>query len=46
MDVLPAGGSKANGIKQLMNHLNMDEEHVFAFGDGLIDIEMLTFVKK
>jgi Cof subfamily protein (haloacid dehalogenase superfamily) len=45
MDVLPAGGSKANGIKQLMNYLNMNEDQVYAFGDGLNDIEMLAFVK-
>ncbi|NHM29461.1 Cof-type HAD-IIB family hydrolase [Neobacillus terrae] len=45
MDVLPKGGSKAIGIKSLIQHLNIPMENVYAFGDGLNDIEMLTFVK-
>ncbi|NRD76293.1 Cof-type HAD-IIB family hydrolase [Bacillus sp. BRMEA1] len=45
MDVLPAGGSKAKGIEALIKHLNIPMDHVYAFGDGLNDIEMLSFVK-
>ncbi|WP_066371390.1 Cof-type HAD-IIB family hydrolase [Neobacillus fumarioli] len=45
MDVLPAGGSKAKGIEQLIKYLNIPMESVYAFGDGLNDIEMLSFVK-
>ncbi|MDQ0272447.1 Cof-type HAD-IIB family hydrolase [Cytobacillus purgationiresistens] len=40
-DVLPAGGSKAEGIKQLIVRLGLDFQDVYAFGDGLNDIEML-----
>ncbi|XJZ26728.1 Cof-type HAD-IIB family hydrolase [Bacillota bacterium Lsc_1132] len=45
VDVLPAGSSKAKGIEALMHHLNLSMDQVFAFGDGLNDIEMLSFVK-
>ena len=45
VDVLPAGSSKAKGIEILIHHLNLSIDQVFAFGDGLNDIEMLSFVK-
>lgn len=44
VDVLPSGGSKAVGIQAAMNHFGIAPEHVYAFGDGLNDIEMLSFV--
>ena len=40
-DVLPAGGSKANGIKKIIENLGFQIDDVYAFGDGLNDIEML-----
>ncbi|QED47371.1 Cof-type HAD-IIB family hydrolase [Cytobacillus dafuensis] len=43
-DVLPAGGSKAEGIKTMINRLGFNMEDVYAFGDGLNDIEMLQAV--
>jgi hypothetical protein len=43
-DVMPKGGSKANGIKQLVLHLGFDLNDVYAFGDGLNDFEMLSYV--
>lgn len=43
-DVLPRGGSKAEGIKTLMEHVGFRLEDVYAFGDGLNDIEMLQTV--
>ncbi|MBP2239958.1 Cof subfamily protein (haloacid dehalogenase superfamily) [Cytobacillus eiseniae] len=43
-DVLPAGGSKAEGIKRMINRLGFRMEDVYAFGDGLNDIEMLQTV--
>ncbi|MED3574426.1 Cof-type HAD-IIB family hydrolase [Cytobacillus praedii] len=43
-DVLPAGGSKAEGIKLMAEHLGFQMENVYAFGDGLNDIEMLQTV--
>lgn len=44
VDVLPAGGSKAKGIEALIRYLNIPLEDVYAFGDGMNDIEMLSFV--
>lgn len=43
-DVLPAGGSKAEGIKLMVERLGFNMEDVYAFGDGLNDIEMLKAV--
>lgn len=44
MDVLPAGGSKAQGIEAMLNLLRISPSESVAFGDGLNDIEMLDFV--
>lgn len=44
-DILPAGGSKAKGINEVIKHFGLANDQVYAFGDGLNDIEMLTFVK-
>ncbi|NEW07711.1 Cof-type HAD-IIB family hydrolase [Paenibacillus sp. SYP-B3998] len=44
MDVLPAGGSKAQGIAALLEMINVNPEEAVAFGDGLNDIEMLEYV--
>lgn len=43
-DVIPTGGSKANGIDKVIQKLGVDKEDVYAFGDYLNDIEMLEFV--
>lgn len=43
-DILPKGGSKAIGIQRMLERLPFKKENVFAFGDGLNDIEMLEFV--
>ena len=43
-DVLPKGGSKAEGIRKLIERLGFQLEDVYAFGDGLNDIEMLKTV--
>lgn len=43
-DVLPNGGSKAEGIKILMDRVGFQLDEVYAFGDGLNDIEMLQAV--
>ena len=45
VDILPAGGSKARGIEKVMEKLGLSAEHVYAFGDGLNDMEMLSTVK-
>lgn len=44
IDVVPKGGSKAEGIKKLVQQLEVDLADVYAFGDGLNDIEMLQTV--
>ncbi|WP_067839987.1 Cof-type HAD-IIB family hydrolase [Amphibacillus sediminis] len=45
VDILPKGGSKANGIKHAVQVLDIPQEHVYAFGDGLNDVEMLATIK-
>lgn len=44
LDVLPPGGSKAEGIKSMLQSLEVPEKDAVAFGDGLNDIEMLEYV--
>lgn len=44
MDVLPLGGSKAQGIAALLDKLGYTAEDAVAFGDGLNDKEMLDYV--
>ncbi|HET7657167.1 MAG TPA: Cof-type HAD-IIB family hydrolase [Bacillales bacterium] len=44
VDVIPAGGSKARGIKCLLEHYQVERENAYAFGDGLNDVQMLSFV--
>lgn len=44
IDVLPAGGSKAEGIAKMIERLGFKMEDVYAFGDGLNDIEMIETV--
>ncbi|MBM7716748.1 Cof-type HAD-IIB family hydrolase [Siminovitchia sp. FSL H7-0308] len=41
LDIVPKGGSKAEGIKQMIGRLGFQMEDVVAFGDGMNDIEML-----
>lgn len=43
-DVLPKGGSKAEGIKKMIEAAGMNLEDTYAFGDGLNDIEMIQEV--
>lgn len=44
VDILPAGGSKAEGIKKMIERLGFKIEDAYAFGDGLNDFEMLKAV--
>lgn len=44
VDVLPSDGSKAQGIRSLLDALGIAKEEAIAFGDGLNDKEMLEFV--
>lgn len=43
-DILPKKGSKARGIKILLEKMGIPLKNAFAFGDGLNDIEMLQTV--
>ncbi|GGF12204.1 phosphatase [Halobacillus andaensis] len=43
-DVLPSGGSKAQGINQMIQAAGVKLEDTYAFGDGLNDIEMIRDV--
>ena len=43
LEVTPKEISKGNALKQIMNELQIDEHHVYAFGDGENDISMLEF---
>jgi len=44
VDVVPLGGSKAIGINEFIKRAEFQLENVYAFGDGLNDIEMLQTV--
>ncbi|PZF90393.1 Cof-type HAD-IIB family hydrolase [Listeria ivanovii] len=44
VDVCPADGSKAEGIKQMIKQLGFSMEDTYAFGDGVNDIKMLEAV--
>ncbi len=44
LDVLPIGGSKANGIEKYIEKRGYTKDQVYAFGDYLNDIEMLQYV--
>jgi Cof subfamily protein (haloacid dehalogenase superfamily) len=44
VDVIPKGGSKAEGIKKMVDQLGFKMEEVYAFGDGLNDLEMISAV--
>ncbi|KAB7665890.1 Cof-type HAD-IIB family hydrolase [Bacillus sp. B1-b2] len=39
------GIHKATAIEKLLQHLKLDKENTYAYGDGLNDIEMLEYVK-
>ncbi|MDH2999723.1 hydrolase [Chelonobacter oris] len=44
VDLLSAEGSKARGIRAVLQHFNLKPENAVAFGDGLNDLEMLREV--
>lgn len=43
-DILPGGGSKAEGIRHMLDKVGADLRHTIAFGDALNDLEMLQTV--
>ncbi|RYL92836.1 Cof-type HAD-IIB family hydrolase [Sporolactobacillus sp. Y61] len=44
VDVIPRSGSKASGIKTMLEKLGIAPDEACAFGDGHNDVEMLSFV--
>ncbi|GGE73217.1 Cof-type HAD-IIB family hydrolase [Priestia taiwanensis] len=44
IDVLPKGGSKAEGIAKMLELTGFTQENTYAFGDGLNDLEMIAYV--
>ncbi|WP_138416225.1 Cof-type HAD-IIB family hydrolase [Aquibacillus sediminis] len=46
VDVIPTGGSKANGIKKIIDKLGIPSQNQAAFGDSLNDLEMLSQIEK
>ncbi len=44
-EVLPAGISKATGIKHLIEAIGVRQQDTYAFGDSNNDLEMLAYVK-
>ncbi|GMO53383.1 MAG: hypothetical protein Ta2G_11350 [Termitinemataceae bacterium] len=42
-DVVPFLGSKAHGIEQVLNFLNLKPDELMVFGDGLNDLEMFDY---
>ncbi|MDF2558158.1 MAG: Cof-type family hydrolase [Bacillales bacterium] len=44
VDLLPKGGSKAYGIRQMVERMGYEMKDVYAFGDGLNDLQMVTEV--
>ncbi|WP_053363291.1 Cof-type HAD-IIB family hydrolase [Bacillus sp. FJAT-27251] len=45
VDIIPGGGSKAKGIEKLVKQMGVNEEQIYAFGDGLNDLEMLSTIQ-
>ncbi|MGO4889306.1 Cof-type HAD-IIB family hydrolase [Anaerobacillus sp. MEB173] len=46
VDILPSGGSKAEGIDKIIEVLNIPKGNQVAFGDSLNDLEMLKAIEK
>lgn len=44
-ELIPLEASKATGIQRILNHLGMDLQDTYAFGDGPNDLEMLQYVR-
>lgn len=42
-EFVPHGFTKATGIQFLMNHLQVDHEHTYCFGDSTNDLSMLEY---
>ncbi|GEL76732.1 Cof-type HAD-IIB family hydrolase [Tenuibacillus multivorans] len=45
VDIIPAGGSKAEGIEKIIEQLGIPKENQVAFGDALNDLEMLNQIE-
>ena len=43
IDLLPAGGGKQNGIREMLRFYDMKREEIMVFGDGENDIDMMEY---
>ena len=43
-DILPKDGSKARGIQRVQQIAQVPLENIYVFGDGLNDVEMLSYI--
>lgn len=43
LEVVAKGIQKAHGLRRVIDHLNMKQEDILAFGDEHNDVEMLKF---
>lgn len=41
-DIIPVGVNKAEGLKKLLQEMEIDPSELIAFGDGMNDVEMLS----
>jgi Cof subfamily protein (haloacid dehalogenase superfamily) len=46
LDINPEGMNKSVGVRRLLSHLGYTPDEAVAFGDGLNDLEMISFVGK
>ena len=45
LELIPKGFSKAEGIKLILDDLDIKQEKTYGFGDSMNDYEMLEYVK-
>ncbi len=45
LELIPKGYSKADGIKKMIETMNIPWENTYAFGDSFNDLDMLEYVK-
>jgi len=43
-DILPSGGSKIVGVEKVLEAASISNNHAYAFGDGMNDLEMIEHI--
>lgn len=44
IDIIPQEGGKQNGIREVLKYYHIAQDETMAFGDGMNDIDMFTYV--